>query len=555
MKHVTYALACFFMLYVPLLSGQEKTGRLSATEWTIDLSWLVKQVETVHPAPFTRVTSALFHAAADSLRSDIPRLSDARIAGRMMQLVALLRDGHTNLSPVGLNRWFPLRCYAFTDGLFVCAIDRNHREFVGSKVLRYGTVDASAALEIARSWKGADNRFGELENSVLYLSNADLLRAFGVIDTTSDLTLEVERPDGKVQSLTLASRTIDTASNWMQWGEMYGPMRDLTTFFGDRVSGEFRKGDSGLPLHMRMRLPFWFEYLKDSRTVYCQFNFVEKAWNGETFQRFTRRLFSCIDSTDVRKLVLDIRYNSGGDGSILDPFLHEIIKRDKINEKGKFFVLVGRKTFSAAVMLLGSLKRHTNAYFVGEPAGAPLNHYGDPQEYVLPNSKFVLQLSTVYNQAGNPSDNSSYFPIDFPYQFTSHDYFSGSDPALELVLKSDPRTLCDMLLQGGHDPRTLMEGASEMAKRYAWFAPFSEREMNSTGYRLLEEGRVKEAIAAFSLNAEASPSSWNVWDSLAESYMDDKNTERAIECYIKSLDLNPGNQRARDTIEKLRRGK
>jgi len=534
------------------LNWQAQAAPLSKAQWKKDLSYLMETIDSIHPSPYAKHPKAMFDKTAYELSRDIPSLSDAQIAARMMQIVALLGDGHSHLAPIALNRWFPVRCYLFTDGLFITAIDPALQEYVGSRVSKIGSLDVKSALALARSLKGSDNRFGGMENCVMYLFNADLLEALGAISGVDQITLDVERPDGTVRTtLTLRSQTVEKQSNWMEWGEMYGPVPDLTTSFGQRVSSDFRKGDAALPLHLRMRLPYWFEYLTDSKSVYFQFNFVEREWNHVTFEEFTKRLFSFIDTNDVKKFIIDIRYNSGGDGSLLDPFLHEIIKRDKINRKGALFVLVGRKTFSAAVMLIGSLKRHTNAYFVGEPAGAPLNHRGEAQSYPLPNSKFILQLSTLYYQVGGPQDRSEYFQVDFPSQFSSRQYFSGADPALELVLRNDLKNLCDALLEDGSNASAALRRVEEMKKEYDWYSPFPETEMNTTGYLLLRAGRIAESITAFLLNAKAYPGSWNAWDSLAEAYVKAENIPLAIENYKKSLELNPGNLAARQAIEKM----
>ena len=547
------AIVCLILsLLLQPPSGQAQALSLSKDQWKNDLSYLMATIDSVHPSPYAKHPKAMFVKAADDLSRDIPGLTDSQIAARMMQIVALLGDGHSHLAPIGLNRWFPVRCYLFTDGLFITAIEPAFKEYAGSRVLKIGSLDVKNALALAQTLKGSDNRFGEMENCVMYLFNADLLEALGAISDANQITLEVERPGGTVRTtITLRSQTVEKQSNWMEWGEMYGPVPDLMTSFGQRVSSDFRKGDTDLPLHLRMRLPYWFEYLAGSKSVYFQFNFVEREWNQVTFEEFTKRLFSFIDANEVRKFIIDIRYNSGGDGSLLDPFLHEIIKRDKINRKGTLFVLVGRKTFSAAVMLIGSLKRHTNAYFVGEPAGAPLNHRGEAQSYILPNSKFVLQLSTLYYQVGGPQDRNEYFQVDFPSQFSSRQYFSGADPALELVLRNDLRSLCDALLEDRLKAETALGRVEEMKKEYDWYSPFSETDMNATGYLLLRAGRIAESIAAFLLNAKSYPGSWNAWDSLAEAYMKAGNIRLAIENYEKSLKLNPGNQGARQAIEKM----
>lgn len=51
----------------------------------------------------------------------------------------------------------------------------------------------------------------------------------------------------------------------------------------------------------------------------------------------------------VEKLVVDIRNNGGGSSSLLDPFIDEIGKRD-INAPDRLFVIVGRGTFSSAIL-------------------------------------------------------------------------------------------------------------------------------------------------------------------------------------------------------------
>ena len=79
---------------------------------------------------------------------------------------------------------------------------------------------------------------------------------------------------------------------------------------------------------------------------------------------------------------------------------------------------------------------------------------------------------------------------------------------------------------------------------------FGEDALNEFGYEVLADD-AKEAIRVFEKNAEAFPSSGNVWDSLAEGYMKAGDNEKAIQYYKKSLELSPRNQNARDMLEKL----
>jgi Flp pilus assembly protein TadD len=80
-----------------------------------------------------------------------------------------------------------------------------------------------------------------------------------------------------------------------------------------------------------------------------------------------------------------------------------------------------------------------------------------------------------------------------------------------------------------------------------------EARINDLGYSLLREKKLAGAIAVFKLNAELYPQSSNVYDSLAEAYMENGDKELAIVNYKKSLELDPRNKNAVSMIEKLQR--
>jgi uncharacterized membrane protein len=102
-------------------------------------------------------------------------------------------------------------------------------------------------------------------------------------------------------------------------------------------------------------------------------------------------------------------------------------------------------------------------------------------------------------------------------------------------------------------------GVAAAAKQYhelkaSQFAAynFDEDELNTLGYQFIRAKKFKEAIGIFQLNVEAYPQSGNVYDSLAEAYMDDGNKPEAIADYQKSLQLNPKNGNAVLMLQKLK---
>jgi len=102
-------------------------------------------------------------------------------------------------------------------------------------------------------------------------------------------------------------------------------------------------------------------------------------------------------------------------------------------------------------------------------------------------------------------------------------------------------------------------GVNDAAKQYhelkaTQFAAynFDEGELNTLGYKFIRAKKFREAIRIFQLNVEAYPQSGNVYDSLAEAYMDDGNKPEAIADYQKSLQLNPKNGNAVKMLQKLK---
>ena len=79
-----------------------------------------------------------------------------------------------------------------------------------------------------------------------------------------------------------------------------------------------------------------------------------------------------------------------------------------------------------------------------------------------------------------------------------------------------------------------------------------EDEMNLAGYRLLQSGKVKEAIELFRMIVGEFPQSSNAYDSLGEAYLANGDKELAIRNYQKSVELDPNNFNGIEVLKKLR---
>ncbi len=79
----------------------------------------------------------------------------------------------------------------------------------------------------------------------------------------------------------------------------------------------------------------------------------------------------------------------------------------------------------------------------------------------------------------------------------------------------------------------------------------SERQFNTLGYMFLQKNLLPHAMTVFRMNVETFPRSANVYDSLAEAYLNLGDKYNAIQYYKKSLKLDPQNENARSRLERM----
>jgi C-terminal processing protease CtpA/Prc len=104
----------------------------------------------------------------------------------------------------------------------------------------------------------------------------------------------------------------------------------------------------------------------------------------------------------------------------------------EINQKGRLFVIIGRRTFSSAILNALDLKKKTAAVFYGEPTGGKPNHFGEIETLTLPHLKLKVSYSTKYFQFVD-GDDPSLMP-DVLVELTLDDYLALRDPVLEAIL-------------------------------------------------------------------------------------------------------------------------
>jgi hypothetical protein len=174
--------------------------------------------------------------------------------------------------------------------------------------------------------------------------------------------------------------------------------------------------------------------MEGGRVLYLQYNSVRND-PRDPLPEFARKVFAEWDKAQDAVLVIDVRWNGGGNTFLSQPLLDALWARPGLSKSGdRLYVITGRNTYSAAQNFATDIDRSCRAIFVGEPTGSGPNFIGESIPFSLPYSRMSGTVSDLFWQRGWPMDDRVWIAPDLPAPPTLAAVTRGVDPALEAVL-------------------------------------------------------------------------------------------------------------------------
>ncbi|MEO8449412.1 MAG: hypothetical protein ABI647_06460 [Gemmatimonadota bacterium] len=541
------------LLFLHSLAAQAQTGgseRLTAAQWRDDFRFVVTAIKTIHPRPFHQVPERVFDSTARAVEAGLARRSDRENVVALMGLVALVRDAHTSLRPGGkvfrLDRGYPIRIDRLPGGIFVVAAAPRYKDLLGDEVRQIGGRPAATVWDNLEAISPGDNAFSRMAAVPIWLGMPELMTAMH-LGSAEGLGLEVRDENGA--SRTVRVEAVPAAFDYYKLDSGDAP--------GDasvRLPGRDPAVDE-LPLLHSADI-YWFTLDRSSGFLYAQMNAVQNAdrpvWlDGTeakaTVAQFAERVLGLVDSGLVRTVVIDLRRNPGGNNNLVVPFVNGIAARPAINQRGKLFVVTGRRTYSAAMNFTSLLEDRTQALFVGEPPGGSPSHYGDASGFVLPHSGLRLNVSTLHWDLGvRPTDVREVMDPDIAAPPRIADLRSGRDGPLAAIKNWRPGTILSEELLQVYKDRGL-DSAIAVARRAVSTgdpAPWASRSQQLTkfGYGLVRSrASGPDIYRAFDLATELYPESADAWFERGRVYAFSGRWRDVEFSYAKAHALRPTN--------------
>ena len=369
-----------------------------------DIYTFIDQLEDRHVDLYHKVSKVEVNEDIAALRAGSANLSNSEMIIGLMKILSKIGDSHTSLQAWSHLNFLPYEVEWLSDGVWVKSIMPGHEMALGQRIDAINGTPINQVLDSLRTLAAFENESNFKFLAVTYLRVPEFLQAFSFASPASPITLNLANG----QDLELKPEELSLSSIYQMINK---------------------------PLYLKNTTDYyWMEEQEDNRLLYIQYN-KAKSRNDLTFQDFTNQIMQEIDdNTTFKKIVVDLRLNTGGNSSIARPLIQELRKRvDSGRLKAKdIYIVIGRRTFSSGLLNAWELHESFDPQLIGEPTGGKPNHFGEIQNFSLPNSGIKVWYSTKFFELSPTADDA--LKPDVLIELNGNQLLNGKDPVMEYIL-------------------------------------------------------------------------------------------------------------------------
>jgi len=328
----------------------------------------------------------------------------------------MIGDGHTYVDvrySLPDRPLLPLQLGWYGTDLIVTGAPNEYRDAIGARVNGIGSASIEVALQAITPLIAHDNEQQLRNLSAEFLRMPDLLEAQGIASSVEHVLFQLVHADGRVVELDVTPQPADAPITYLNLYDVMPITPPLRTEGGERI--------------------YWYRSLPEQQAIYVQYN--RAADDPDLpFAAFTRELFATVAANPVERMVIDLRFNGGGNSRVIEPLIEALREHPTLSQPGRVRVLIGARTFSSALMNAIELQEAVGATLIGTPTGGRPNGYGETRSFTLPNSGLRVQYSTRFFR-NLPGNDTPALEPDVVAPITWNDLLAGVDPALERAVR------------------------------------------------------------------------------------------------------------------------
>lgn len=402
---------------------------LKPAEMEADLNQLLDILSKVHPKTingFSTAQQGIITKIRTSIKKDMTKDNFYFL---LNELFVSFNDGHTSLGYNNINLWLNIPIIWLDDGIYISEDTQYFKK--GSKIISMGNKNESQLFNGLEKLVPSENQYWIKEKSKMLLTMAPFLYQLGVVNNNA-VNIKVEQ-DGNIKDINMA-----LTNNHISYSQL-------------------QRNWVGWSIDKELSLGIFY---------------LDQCKNDDEYNNNLKDFFEAVSKNGIKNIAVDLRYNTGGDSSVIDSFLsytkikqykwydsywryskytHEQLNWEPVtgenkcanqiipvnnnntNYNGNIYILTGSSTFSSALMFAEVIKANHIGKIIGEPTGNSPSHYGYPLNFTLNNSKFNFTASHVKWDCPSQDNANTLYP-DIQANITINNILNNTDPAIQTLM-------------------------------------------------------------------------------------------------------------------------
>jgi hypothetical protein len=389
---------------------------------------------------FNAETRAQALQIAARLRQRAGTLTREQLSLGIGEIVATADNAHS-IFGYGSRDTLPLRMASFDqEGWLILRAAPPYGDLAGGIVTHVDGRPVAEVMNRVTAYYGGLRIRREILGMEL-LSSGGMLHTIGLANNAASLRLTIRNREGQSadHEVAFVPRSSVGTAFWLHRWWSPDPIGGDTTPWVTAIPA------AQAPLYLRnAEQNFQITQLPDLDAVYLQ------MWSNEAsrgVRDFVQRAGQLLRTRPARNLIVDLRFNKGGDVSLTGSMMRSLPQ--SIPDGGRIYVIVGRYSMSAAIVDAAIIKRAggDRVTLVGEPVGDRLRFWSEGDTVCTPNSHICARYTDGYFDAvdgcegerGCFRENGRWdfvvgnLDIDLPAPMTAAAYLDRRDPAMDVI--------------------------------------------------------------------------------------------------------------------------
>jgi hypothetical protein len=345
------------------------------------------------------------------IKSSIGNKTDFQLVMDLMRLTRKIGDGHTAISLSNIETHnFPFEIKQFGNDWRIVKIAQPFGHLLGTRLIAVDeTPMAIAAQKVGEVAQFVENPHSKIIRTAQYFPISELLFELNLIKQKEKASFTFKSDDGTVFTETL---TVSANNEPVEFTELTISVPEIEKPEETLITG------------------FWYAPISGTDALYIHF---ENYPTFEEMMQIAEEMVGFIFQNNIRKLVIDLRNNGGGDLYVGLVLANALNLADPVDWKSGVYVLADKVTFSAATSNTALFRELLNAKIVGEPTGSNPTGFQDMDTFELPNSKLVVCYSKRLFRI--QEEFSEGVQPDIPQTYEWESFSQGNDNMLQWVIK------------------------------------------------------------------------------------------------------------------------